>query len=229
MITIAQRAAGSMIYHKGCNALLFGSGTDKTVYYEGENGGCIQWCMDNLWYASTIWTKLKEVEKLLEDHPDCNKVAVDLRGCPGGNADSLALLEEIRTKAELLEGKHIYVLTRGQTCSAATRMIAFFQDEFGAVTVGEPTGQFYSFFSRSDHDPIMLPNSRLKVYISDQWRDGPELLEELGVTPSFEVYYDGDGKLYEWEVCIQPDVFVHMDIEDIRQGKDSVIEWVLAQ
>ena len=28
---------------------------------------------------------------------------------------------------------------------------------------------------------------------------------------------------------ILPDVYVYQDIEDIRQGLDSVIEWVLAQ
>ena len=45
----------------------------------------------------------------------------------------------------------------------------------------------------------------------------------------YEEYYDEDGRLYQWETCIQPDVYVHMDIEDLRQGKDTVIEWVLAQ
>ena len=44
-----------------------------------------------------------------------------------------------------------------------------------------------------------------------------------------EEYYDEDGKLYPWENTILPDVYVYQDIEDIRQGKDSVIEWVLAQ
>lgn len=54
------------------------------------------------------------------------------------------------------------------------------------------------------------------------------LLPELGLTP-VEEYYDEDGKLFEWENAILPDVFVYQDIEDVRQGKDSVIEWVLEQ
>lgn len=56
-----------------------------------------------------------------------------------------------------------------------------------------------------------------------------DVFYELGVTSPFEEYYDGDGRLCAWETCIQPDVYVHMDIEDLRQGKDSVLEWVLAQ
>ena len=56
-----------------------------------------------------------------------------------------------------------------------------------------------------------------------------KLLEEMGVEMVYEEYYDEDGRLYQWETCIQPDVYVHMDIEDLRQGKDTVIEWVLAQ
>jgi hemerythrin superfamily protein len=64
---------------------------------------------------------------------------------------------------------------------------------------------------------------------ADLWRDSTKLLEEMGVEMVYEEYYDEDGRLYQWETCIQPDVYVHMDIEDLRQGKDTVIEWVLAQ
>lgn len=59
--------------------------------------------------------------------------------------------------AGLLEGKQIYVLTGGNTMSAATRMIVFLKEKFGAVTVSEPTGQFYSFFSRSSQKTSLLP------------------------------------------------------------------------
>ena len=69
----------------------------------------------------------------------------------------------------------------------------------------------------------------LQFKISDLWRDSTKLLEEMGVEMVYEEYYDEDGRLYQWETCIQPDVYVHMDIEDLRQGKDTVIEWVLAQ
>ena len=44
----------------------------------------------------------------------------------------------------------------------------------------------------------------------------------------YKEFYGG-GKLYAWENTLLPDVHVHLDIEDIRQGKDTVLEWALAQ
>lgn len=44
-----------------------------------------------------------------------------------------------------------------------------------------------------------------------------------------EEYYGEDGRLYEWEYAILPDVYVEQTIEDLREGRDGVMEWVLAQ
>lgn len=232
VITLDEGKSGLWIYPENWDSLLFVKGGNRTAYYEGKDGGCIQWCMGELSYLNHTWSDLKEIGKLMEEHPNCSKLVIDLRECPGGSADLLPFLEEIRQKAQLLEGKQIYVLTWGETASAATRMVAFLKDEFGAVTVGEPTGEFSSFFSRSwerENDPTILPHSQIKVQISDIWRDSTELLHEMDVAPIYEEYYDEDGRIYKWETCIQPDVYVHLDIRDIRQGKDTVIEWVLAQ
>lgn len=230
VITLDEWMAGPWIKHENWASLVYAKGGDRTAYYEGPDGGCIQWCIGEMWYPSTIRRYLAEVAVLLEEHPDCSKLAIDLRGCPGGSAESLPFLEEVRAEAGLLEGKQVYVLTGGGTASSATRMIALLKDEFNAVTVGEPTAQFSSFFSRSGEDSTsVLPHSQIKFKISDLWRDSTKLLEEMGVEMVYEEYYDEDGRLYQWETCIQPDVYVHMDIEDLRQGKDTVIEWVLAQ
>ena len=220
---------GIWVRHRNWESLLYLKKAACTEYYEGNDGGCIQWCIADMEHPSTVRRYLHEAHKLMEEHPDCGKLAIDLRGCPGGLADSL---EEFQKGADLLEGKRIYVLTSGYTASAATRIIAYCKDAFGAVSVGEPAGQFSSFFSRSEdvcHHPAVFPHSQIKAYISDLWRDSAVLLPEMGISPVYEEYYNGDGRLYEWETCIQPDVFVHMDIEDLRQGKDSVLEWVLAQ
>jgi len=232
VLTLKDGQSRPWVYPENWDSLFYLQSGDRTTYYEGADGGCIQWCMGELWYLSHTWSDLKEIGKLMEEHPDCRKLAVDLRKCPGGSADSLPFVEEIRKNAELFEGKQIYVLTGGETASAATRMIAFFKAEFGAVTVGEPTGEFSSFYSRSleqeDH-PTILPHSQITVKISDLWRDSAELLEELDIAPIYEEYYDEAGRLYPWETCIRPDVYVHQDIECLRQGRDAVLEWVLAQ
>ncbi|MDE7283652.1 MAG: hypothetical protein K2N85_08740, partial [Lachnospiraceae bacterium] len=228
VITIGEWSEGTWIYPESFDSLVYLNGYDQTVYHEGKDGGCIQWCMGHLLSGYNI----RKVTQLMEEHPDCSKLVIDLRKSPGGNANLLPFFDEIRKESQLLEEKQIYVLFKGGTASAATKMIAFFKDEFDAVTVGEPTGQFSSFFSRSverEISPTILPHSQIKVQISDLWRDNTELLREMGVAPVFKEYYDENGRLYEWETCIQPDVYIHMDIEDFRQGKDSVLEWVLAQ
>lgn len=232
VIPLSEGESVSWVYPENWDSLVYVKGGDRTAYYEGADGGCVQWCMGELFYPSTTRRYLMEAAELMEEHPDCSKLVIDLRNCPGGLAELLPLLEVIRENAQLLEGKQIYVLTGGKTSSATTKMIAFLKNKFGAVTVGEPTGEFSSFFSRSEtreNSPVILPNSQIKVKISDRWRDSAQLLEEMDITPIYEEYYDEDGRLYEWETCIQPDVYVHLDIEDLRQGKDSVLEWVLAQ
>lgn len=232
VLTLKEGQSRPWVYPENWDSLVYAQGGDHTAYYPEKDGGCVQWCIGDMQYLSNIWYHLKEVVKLLEEHPDCGKLAVDLRKCPGGSAELLPFVEEIRQKAEFLEGKQIYVLTGGETASAATRMIAFFKAEFGAVTVGEPTGEFSSFYSRSleqENHPTILPHSRIMVKISDRWRDSAELLEEMDIAPIYEEYYDEAGRLYPWETCIQPDVYVHQDIERLRQGRDAVLEWVLAQ
>ena len=87
------------------------------------------------------------------------------------------------------------------------------------VVIGEPTGQFDPFLCVMNNE-FVSPHSQYSIQISNLWYDA-----ETGV----ETYYDEDGKLYPWESTILPDVYIHQDIEDVRQGKDSVIKWVLTQ
>ena len=44
-----------------------------------------------------------------------------------------------------------------------------------------------------------------------------------------KVHRDKKGRLYKWENTILPDVYVEQTIEDLREGRDGVMEWVLAQ
>ena len=124
--------------------------------------------------------------------------------------------------AKALETEHTYVLTSGVSASAALTYIACFKDNLNAVTVGEPTGQFTSMFhmQSSLEEASVLPHSQISVQFSNAWWDGDPIVGEQ---------YDENGRLYAWESTILPDVYVYQDIEDIRQGKDSVIEWVLRQ
>ena len=213
------------IYPESWDERFYVKGGSWTKYVEGENDGAVYLAMDDFPIGSPSITKryAQEIGKLFEEHPECKKLVVDFRCCPGGDASILSGFQE---NIELLEADQVYVLTSGRSASAATTFMAFFKKELGAVFVGEPTGQFSSFFhlSTSVLEPAVLPHSQIMIQISDSWYDGTDQYEGL-----LKEYYDEDGRLYPWESTILPDVYVYQDIEDIRQGKDSVMEWVLAQ
>jgi len=219
---------GSWTYPEAWDALLYLKDGNWAEYLDGENGGCVYVSLAELMDKYSVKRLVQNTSELLETHPTCGKLVVDLRNTPGGNAKFVECFQE---NAQLLEVEHTYVLTGGTTASAAMTFITYFKDEMGAVTVGEPTGQFTSMFhmQTSLDKPTILPHSQISVMLSNAWWDAAKNMPELGVLPVFEEYYDENGKLYEWESTILPDVFVYQNIEDIRQGKDSIIKWVLEQ
>lgn len=217
-----------VIRHENRDSLVYLKGGNWVEFYDGENGGYIYMSLSSLPVSSpsSMQTLAFGVNKQREAHPECEKLAVDLRRCPGGDASDIVGFEN---NIDMLRMEQVYVLTSGYTASAATSVMAFFKHELGAVFVGEPTGQFPSCFhmSSSATHPAILPNSQIEVQVSDDWYTPKDFREDWA--PAVEEYYDEDGKLYEWESTILPDVYVHQDIDGIRQGKDSVLQWVLAQ
>ena len=183
----------------------------------------------------------KEFAKLVKDNDGRVDVwVVDLRGNEGGN---LAAVYPLPENVASLRTDHTYVLIDGGVASASMTLLGFFKNELDAVLVGEPTAQFSSFFhlSSSLNPPLVLPHSQMRINLSDAWwnwdtfkqDDYQDVIDPAwgwdDWEPITEEHYDEDGRLYEWEYGVLPDVYVHQDIEDIRQGKDSVLEWVLAQ
>jgi hypothetical protein len=66
----------------------------------------------------------------------------------------------------------------------------------------------------------ILPYSGISLNYANFWRQGPDIVK---------VHRDKKGRLYKWENTILPDVYVEQTIEDLREGRDGVMEWVLAQ
>ena len=94
--------------------------------------------------------------------------------------------------------------------------------ELDAVLVGSPTGQFTEFFCpMTEKTYATLPYSGIYLAYSDFWYRCPDDI--------VKVHRDKKGRLYKWENTILPDVYVEQTIEDLREGRDGVMEWVLAQ
>ena len=193
--------------------------------YIDWSGGCAYLSIAHMTALnSTYYEELfQKIVKTVENHPDCRKLAIDLRGNPGGYSTSVTYLRNNLHILQEIPFEQVFVLTNGYTASAGIACLTVFEKELGAVKVGEPTGQFTSFFMHGTSMTgvsVTLPHSQLSVVVSTGWHEGdnPE-----------NTVYNKDRRLYEWENTILPDVYVYQDIEDVRQGKDSVIEWVLAQ
>ena len=227
-------------YPENWDQLLYRRRGDFEAYVEGENGGLVYMRLASLTSAGFLGRLVRDTAKLLEEHPECGKLVVDLRGNEGGN---LAAVYPLPENVASLRTDHTYVLIDGGVASASMTLLGFFKNELDAVLVGEPTAQFSSFFhlSSSLNPPLVLPHSQMRINLSDAWwnwdtfkqDDYQDVIDPAwgwdDWEPITEEHYDEDGRLYEWEYGVLPDVYVHQDIEDIRQGKDSVLEWVLAQ
>ena len=215
----------SWVLHEGLYALHYLEEGNWTEYFEEENGDYIYMSFTEMLSLNKArYQELFEATAgLIEAHPDCDKLVIDLRSHPGGQS---TVFDYILEYADLLKAPSIrqtYVLIGGYTMSGAIGCIDIFKDELNAITVGEPTGQFTSFFAFRGWGQgvqVVLPISQIVIMVSNRWAEG--------ANPENE-FYDENGRLYEWENTILPDVFVSQDIEDIRQGKDSVIRWILEQ
>lgn len=199
------------------------AGGNWAEYIQEDAGDCIYVAFDDM---SVHWNLgsdteyylnfAKETNALIAAHPDCRKLVIDLRSNSGGWFVANTFMHLLEVPAD----KQTYVLVGPGTQSAAMSCIAIAREELNAVMVGMPTGQFTEFLSYAAYQSFDLPFSGIKVWFSSKWTYGP---------PITEVQYDEDGKLYEWENTILPDVYVEHTLEDLQEGRDGVMEWVLAQ
>lgn len=236
-----QEALGDQIewvYPENWDRLAYMKGGNWAEYFEGENGGYIYLSFETIGLMSdAICRKLaEEAGEVVTAHPECHKLVIDLRWNPGGNGERLAAFKEGMEALKSPSIEQTYVVVGGATASAAViGCIPFFKGELDAVVVGEPTGQFISCYHNTSVSkiPWRLPYSKIEINAADSWAGWEENLSILRgfseAQPIAEEYFDEDGNLYDWECTVLPDVYVSQNIEDIRQGKDSVLEWVLRQ
>ena len=193
---------------EGENSCIYVSFADMLVLLDGLEFSDMEYYMD---FA-------EKTNALIAAHPDCRKLVIDLRRNGGGRAGPARYICEI--EAPSIE--QTYALVGPNTGSAAMTAAAKAKAELDAVLVGSPTGQFTEFFCpMTEKTYATLPYSGIYLAYSDFWYRCPDDI--------VEVHRDKKGRLYKWENTILPDVYVEQTIEDLREGRDGVMEWVLAQ
>jgi hypothetical protein len=135
------------------------------------------------------------------------KLIIDMRDNGGGDntVGYAALVKPIEARSDLDARGHLYVLVGPLTFSAAMNNAAQFQDETRAILVGQTIGERPN--SYQEPRQFRLPNSHLVVRASTLWyafrKHGPNV-----VAPDKEI-------IPTWN--------------EVRSGRDPVLEWVLSQ
>jgi hypothetical protein len=101
---------------------------------------------------------------------------------------------------------HLFVIAGRQTYSAAMTNLTDFRRETDAIIVGEPTGARPNGYQESDR--FTLPNSQLQVscsilYYQFQDKDAPAVLPDKRIDPDWTAYREGRDPIMEW-ILAQP-------------------------
>jgi len=140
-----------------------------------------------------------------QTHPQA--LIIDMRDNGGGDntVGEAQMVKPIAARADLNEKGHLYVLIGPETFSAAMNNAAQFQDDTHAITVGETIGEKPN--SYQEPRQFRLPNSHLIVRAS---------------TLFYAFRKTGEN-------AVRPNKEIIPTWDDVKSGRDPVLDWVLSQ
>ena len=156
--------------------------------------------------ASTFKRVSEELFKII-DSSQSKRLIIDVRQSNGGDFIKFRshLLKELKQRPAFRKQASLFVITGRGTISAAMVNAIDLRNELNAILVGEPTGSKPN--SYSENDGMRMPNSRLEVSYST--------------------------RLYKFQdidtPAVMPDKLIEPTWATYPQGRDPVMEWILAQ
>lgn len=136
------------------------------------------------------------------------KLVFDLRLNGGGDFTRGRdfFIKPLKERHELTEKGKLFVIAGRRTFSAGMSNAADFRNEFGAILVGEPTGQKPNGYSENRN--FKLPNSHFDVSVSTQIykfaeQDTPGLMPDKLIEPDWKSFQNGRDPALEW-ITAQP-------------------------
>jgi len=135
------------------------------------------------------------------------RAILDMRDNGGGDntVGYAEIVKPLLARTDLNRKGHLYVLIGADTFSAAMNNAAQFQDETNAILVGETIGEKPN--SYQEPRQFRLPNSHLAVRVST-------------------LYYTFRKT---GENAVRPDKEIIPSWNDVKAGRDPVLDWVLAE
>lgn len=140
------------------------------------------------------------------DKTEVKKLVFDLRLNGGGDFTRGRdfFIKQLKERKNLTEKGKLFVIVGRRTFSAGMSNAADFRNEFGAILVGEPTGQKPNGYSENRN--FRLPNSHFDAAVSTEIYKFAEA--------------DTPGLI--------PDKLIEPDWNSMKAGRDPVMEWILA-
>jgi hypothetical protein len=173
------------------------------------------WC-DSVAAAKAVYCAFHSYQELkakaaamfaLIDSSRAKKLIIDMRDNGGGDntVGYAQLVKPLMARADLNRKGHLFVLVGPLTFSAAMNNAAQFQDETEAILVGQTIGEKPN--SYQEPRQFRLPNSHLVVRAS---------------TLYYEFRKTGPN-------AIKPDKEIIPTWDDVKAGRDPVLDWAIAQ
>ncbi len=146
-------------------------------------------------------------EAVMEKKPIA--LLIDLRENGGGSSAALytAFSEKFFREGNFINSPNFYIATDNQTFSAGVTTAHFVKEKWGATHIGTPTGGSPFTTNVSTTAQKVLKNSKLLFRVSSE-----KVRKKMVETPS--------------EI---PDVEIKRTVEDILDGSDPVIEYVISE
>ena len=144
--------------------------------------------------------------KRFVDANEFDRFVLDLRSNGGGSANIAVPLVELISRHQKINRKdRLFTIISAKTYSAAMLACGMLENRSKTIFVGEPSGQGVNLFG--DARIVTLPNSKLKVHISERW---------------WQCSIDEDAR--RW---IEPDLPVELAYKDFLEGHDPALEAIL--
>ena len=140
------------------------------------------------------------------DKTQPEKIVFDLRLNGGGDFTRGRdfFIKQLKTRPNFTKKGKLFVIAGRRTFSAGMSNAADFRNEFGAILVGEPSGQKPNGYSENRY--FKLPNSHIDFSVSIDFYKFAET--------------DTPGLI--------PDKLIEPDWRSFKQGRDPALEWILA-
>jgi hypothetical protein len=155
-----------------------------------------------------IFKRVSEEMFKLIDSSQAKRLVIDVRQSNGGDFLKFRshILKELKNRSAFRKPNSLFVIIGRSTISAAMHSAIDTRSEMNAVLVGEPSGSKPN--SYSENNEFTLPNSRLQVsysfrYYKLQEKDTPALMPDKLLEPVWELYTAGRDSAMEW-ILAQP-------------------------